>query len=76
MLDRSGILDKDLIKLANQAEKMLKKKKDFARNAIKNLPESEAKMKVKLSGLLKSTTSKNANSEDLIKELNKIVSGR
>jgi len=76
MLDRSGILDKDLIKLANQAEKMLKKKKDFARNAINNLPESEAKMKAKLSGLLKSTTSKNADPEDLIKELKKIVSER
>lgn len=73
MLDRNLILDKDLAKLADQTEKVFKKKMDIARDAVNNLPESEAKMKEKMKGILKASTSKNANHEDLMKELNKIV---
>ena len=73
MLDSSGILNKDLIKLANKAEKLFKQQMDIARIAVDKLPESEAKLKVKLNGLLKSTTNKNANTEDLINQLNKII---
>ena len=73
MLDKNLILDKDLIKLADKTEKLFKQKMNLAKGAVNNLPESEAKLKKKLSGLLKSTTSKNADPEDLIKQLTKIV---
>lgn len=73
MLDRNLILDKDLAKLADQTEKVFKKKMDIARGAVDNLPDSEAKIKAKMNGILKSSTNKNANHEDLMKELNKIV---
>jgi len=76
MLDKTGILNKDLVKLANQAEKVFKQQMDIARIAVDNLPESEAKMKAKMNAILKSSTSKNANHEYLMKELNKLVNGR
>jgi len=73
MLDKTGILNKDLVKLANQAEKVFKQQMDIARIAVDKLPDSEAKMKAKFKVILKSSTSKNANHEDLMKKLNKIV---
>ena len=76
MLDSSGILNKDLIKLANKAEKLFKQQMDIARIAVDKLPDSEANMKKKLKGILKSSTGKNANHEDLMKRLNKIVNER
>jgi len=76
MLDKSGILDKDLIKLANQAGKMFKKKMTIARNAINELPESESEIKSKLKKLLNSTTNKSNSLEDNIETLKNIVNGR
>ncbi len=76
MLDKSGILDKELIGHANQLEKLFKKKMDIAKSAVDNLPESEAEVKAKLTNLLKSTKSENSNPEDLMNELNKIINGR
>ena len=52
MLDRNLIIDKDLAKLADQTEKVFKKKMDIARSAVDNLPESEAKMKAKMNAIL------------------------
>ena len=76
MLDKSGILNKDFMKLVNDAERILKKNENVARIALNNLPESESELKSKLTRLMKSSTTENANHEDLMKELNKIVDGR
>lgn len=75
MMKKNGIIDKELVDLANSAEKMFEKKKAIANSAIDNLPESESKKKAQLKKLMKSANPTNVNPTDLVNELNKIVNG-
>jgi len=75
MLDKSGIFDKELIDLANNAKKMFEKKRDIANKMIDDLPESESKKKEELKILMKSATGKNVNHNDLLNKLIKIIHG-
>jgi len=73
MMDKTGLLDKDLVNLANQATKMFKEKMNIANQAINNLPENESKIKGQLKGLIKEAKNKNADHAQLMTKLNKIV---
>jgi len=73
MMDKTGLLDKDLVNLADQANKMFKEKMNIANQAINNLPESESKMKGELKDLIKEAKNKNADHSQLMTKLNKIV---
>lgn len=75
MMDKNGIIDKDLVNLAESATKMFEQKMNIANKAINDLPESEDKKKVQLKNLLKSAKNKNANHSDLLTKLNTIING-
>ena len=74
-MDKRGILDKDLVNLANQATKMFKEKMNMANRLINNLPESQSKMKSQFKDLIKEAKKKNADHVQLMTKLNKIVNG-
>ena len=75
MLNKDGIFDKDLVKLAKDATKMFENKMKIANAAINDLPESESKKKDELKALMKSATGKNVDHNGLLTKLTKIVHG-
>lgn len=73
MMDKSGILDKELADLADNAIDIFNKKLNIANGLISNIPESESKIKGQLQGIMKEAKSKDANPNEIIAKLNKIV---